>query len=240
MRIPKTLSVAACGLALLATTAACGVAASGASIGAAPAVQSAQVQVATSASATAVDAAAVPAGATRVELTSGTASYSVTEQLVGRDLPNDAVGKTTGVTGALVLGADGTVLDGSKITIDLSSLQSDETRRDNFVKSNTLQTGTYPTAELVPTRVEGLAQPLPTSGEVQFTLVGDLTVHGVTQEVAWDVTAQATPETVAGTAATTVTFSQFGLSAPKVGSVLSIDDELRLSLDFQAARTAAS
>jgi polyisoprenoid-binding protein YceI len=249
MPIPKTVSAALCGLALVAATTACGVAATGggAAVGVAPVAQSSQVRDAAPATAVAATAAtttttSAPAGATRLELVAGqsTASYSVTEQLAGRDLPNNAVGTTVGVSGAIVVGADGAVVDGSRITIDLTRLQSDETRRDNFVKNNTLQTGTYPTAEFVPTRVEGLTQPLPTAGDVQFTLVGDLTVHGVTREVAWDVTAQAKSSAVAGTARTTVTFSQFGLTAPKVGPVLSVADELTLQLDFKASRAAAA
>jgi len=45
------------------------------------------------------------------QVTSGTeARYRVKEQLAGRDLPNDAVGVTQTVKGAIVLGSDGQVL----------------------------------------------------------------------------------------------------------------------------------
>src|SRR6185369_14148280 len=61
---------------------------------------------------------------TRVELVaSGSeARYRAQEQLAGRGF-NEAVGRTSGVQGAIVLGADGSVLaDESKIIVDLSTL----------------------------------------------------------------------------------------------------------------------
>jgi polyisoprenoid-binding protein YceI len=167
------------------------------------------------------------------------ARYRVTEQIAGNDLPNDAVGATSAVSGAIVIDADGRVVpDASKITVDLTTLASDNSRRDGFVKQSTLQTGQFPTATFVPTAVEGLPTPLPTSGAVSFALVGDLTVHGVTWPVTWQVEALADEAAVAGTATTTVTFAQFGMTAPKVGPVLSVDEELALEIDFEVARAA--
>jgi polyisoprenoid-binding protein YceI len=169
------------------------------------------------------------------------ARYRVTEQLAGRSLPNDAVGTTKAVAGAIVIGADGAVVaEQSKITVDLSKLESDSGQRDNFVKRNTLQVSQFPNATFVPTKVEGLSRPLPTSGEVRFTLSGDLTVRGVTKPVTWDVVAQAGAQQVSGTATTTVTFQDFGMTPPKVGPVLGVEDQLTLEMDFRANRGGAA
>src|SRR5438552_2299766 len=91
-----------------------------------------------------------------VDSSSSQASYHAREQLVGKTLPSGAVGTSKSVSGALVLGADGSVLtDQSKITVDLTKLQSDESRRDNFIKMDTLQTSRFPMATFVPNAVEG-------------------------------------------------------------------------------------
>jgi polyisoprenoid-binding protein YceI len=167
------------------------------------------------------------------------ARYRVTEQLAGRSLPSDAVGTTKDVSGTIVLDPSGAVVAGqSKITVNLTKLQSDSGQRDNVVKRSALQTNQFPTAEFVPTKIEGLTQPLPTAGEIRFTLSGDLTVRGVTRPVTWGVTAQAGPGEVSGTAATTVTFQDFGMTPPKIGPVLGVEDELTLEIDFRAARAA--
>jgi hypothetical protein len=61
---------------------------------------------------------------------------------------------------------------------------------------------------------------------------GDLTINGVTQPVTWDVTASANDHGVTGTARTAFTFGTFDLAIPRVRSVLSVDDDIRLEYDF--------
>ena len=85
--------------------------------------------------------------------------------------------------------------------------------RDGFIKQNTLQTSQYPTAEFVPTRVEGLPS-LPASGQYAFKLTGLQTIHGVQKEVTWDVTATRDGNALNGTATTAFTFGDFGMTRP--------------------------
>ena len=228
----REIKIAAAGLAAVAFGAACGAAATPTT---APTVQ-APTAVATTAPAKAQTAANTFA----IVAEASEARYRVTEQLAGRSLPNDAVGVTKAVSGAIVLGTDGTVVPGqSKVTVDLSRLESDSGQRDNFIKRNTLQVSQHPTATFVPTKVEGLPSPLPTSGEVRFKLTGDLTVRGVTKPVTWDVVATTSGPQVNGTATTTVTFQDFGMTPPKVGPVLGVEEQLTLELDFRAQRGVA-
>ena len=198
---------------------------------------SAPASVSTTSSSTTAPTVNASAVTLVVDPAASTASYHAHEQLVGRTLPSEAVGTTAGVSGSLAFAADGTIVaDQSKISVDLSKLQSDESRRDNFIKGNTLQTSRYPMATFVPTAVQGLPSPLPTSGQVTFQLLGDLTVHGVTKPVTWQVTAQFGDSTVTGDATSAINITEFGMSPPKAGPVLSIEDGLTLELAFTAAR----
>jgi len=162
------------------------------------------------------------------------ARYLVREQLATFNFPSDAVGVTSDVSGGLLLNADGTIVsDESRIVVDLTSLKSDSGRRDNFVRSNVLETNTYGTAEFVPSAALGLPSPLPTSGEVTFQLTGDLTVRGTTRPTTWEVTANVVGgRELTGTATTSFTFAEFGLTQPRVPVVLSVEDNIRLELDF--------
>ncbi len=165
------------------------------------------------------------------------ASYHAHEQLAGHTLPSEAVGTTHGVNGTIVLGPDGSpITDQSQITVDLSALQSDESRRDNYIKSNTLETNQFPTATFVLRQVQGLATPLPTSGSATLQLLGDLTVHGVTRAATWQVAAQFGDAGISGDATTTVNISDFGMTPPKAGPVLSIEDAVTLELALTANR----
>jgi len=166
--------------------------------------------------------------------TGNEARYRVREQLAGFDLPKDAIGATKQITGQILIGADGKVVkDSSKVTVQLSELKSDQTRRDNFLRRSTLETSKYPKAELVPVALEGLLTPIQPGSSQTFSVRGDFTVHGVTHPTIWQVTARADGKDIVGTAATAFTFKDFGLEQPKVPVVLSVADTIRLEYDFR-------
>jgi polyisoprenoid-binding protein YceI len=165
------------------------------------------------------------------------ARYRVREQLASLSFPSDAVGETTEVTGEITITALGQVVpEVSTFTVNLDSLQSDRDLRDGFVRRNTLQTDLFPLATFTAREARGLASPLPTSGPVAFQLLGDLTLHGVTQESLWEVSGVVNGDNLTGTASTQFTFNAFGLEIPRVLSVLSVDDLIRLELDFNLMR----
>lgn len=165
--------------------------------------------------------------------TGNAARYRIREQLVGLDLPNDAIGETNGVTGVIATDAKGNVIAGeSKFTIDVSTLKSDKDRRDGFVRGRVLQTTQFPTVTFVPTSVRGFNAPVPKSGSKSFDLLGDLTVRGTTRPTVWKVTAQFRPTGVTGSAHTAFTFKDFDIQQPRVPVVLSVADTIKLELDF--------
>ena len=165
------------------------------------------------------------------------ARYRVQEVLMGATLPNDAVGVTKSVSGTILAYPDGRVVkDSSKIVIRLDSLKSDKDRRDGFLRRRTLETEKFPTVELIPTEIRGFDGKLPASGTVNFQLVGDLVLKGVSRPTVWNVTARAEGQDVAGTATTAFTFKDAGLDQPKVPVVLSVADTIKLEYDFRFVR----
>jgi polyisoprenoid-binding protein YceI len=97
------------------------------------------------------------------------ARYRVREQLVGVNLPNDAVGATRAITGTIVGRPDGTIVSAaSKFRVDLRTLKSDRDQRDNFLRRSTLETDRFPFAEFVPVQAPGLPLVVPASGEATF------------------------------------------------------------------------
>jgi polyisoprenoid-binding protein YceI len=165
------------------------------------------------------------------------ATVRVREQLVGVNLPSDAVLVATGATGSFALNNDGTFASGAKISFDLTTLASDNRNRDDFIKGDTLQTRQFPKAELVPTKTTGLALPIPASGDFTFKLTGQLTIKGKAKEVTFDVQATRTGNelTATATAAPAWKFGDFGMTAPSVPfRVVSIVDEIRVVVDLVA------
>lgn len=193
----------------------------------------------TSAAATSAAATATTGGWTVTSASKAT--VKVREQLAGVSFPSDAVLTATGAVGTFALKPDGTFSADSKITFDLNSLSSDERQRDQFIKMDTLEVRRFPTATLVPTRVDGLALPLASSGTFTFKLTGKLTIKGVPKDVAFDVVAKREGANLTATAtlAPTVKFGDFGMQPPSTFRVLSIVDEIRLVVDLVATGSAA-
>jgi polyisoprenoid-binding protein YceI len=163
--------------------------------------------------------------------------FVVQEQLAGADLPNEAIGSTSAITGGILLDATGKVDPaGSRITIDLTTLKSDRDRRDGFIKRRTIVTDSFPNAEFVLTEVHGLPAGFPTSGPLTLTLVGDMTVHGVTKQQSWQASASVNGSAITGKAVTHIKFGDYGMTQPRVAIVLSVVDDIRLEYDFHLVR----
>ena len=178
--------------------------------------------------------------AVRFEVGKGSrAEYRVREQLARLNFPNDAVGATESVTGAIVIRPDGSFAADSKLTVDLRTLKTDEPKRDGFVRENTLETNRYPLAEFVPRRVKGLAVPVPTSGSSTFQLIGDMTLHGVTSETVWDVAGSFAADAMTAKATTRFNFAKFKITVPRVFGLLSVDDDIRLEMHLRLQRAPA-
>lgn len=158
--------------------------------------------------------------------------YRVREQLVGLNFPNDAVGATRAIEGAVALDATGRLVAGaSRFTVDVRTLRSDEPRRDSYVRRNTLETDRYPAIVFVPRELGGLQWP--PAAAAPFRVVGDLTIRDVTRVTTWEATATAMDGGRVGVRASTAfRFSEFDLRTPRVSVVLGVDETIRLEADL--------
>ncbi len=161
------------------------------------------------------------------------ARYEVEEELAGQGATT-AVGSTSAIVGALYFDANGLPVACTRVDVDLRTLVSDESRRDNAVQTQGLETATYPLATFILTSVEGLDAALVDGEETSFTLIGNLTLHGETRVVAWAATVTKEGDTITGTASISFDMPAFGITPPKMGPVLSIADEVALEFDITA------
>jgi polyisoprenoid-binding protein YceI len=163
------------------------------------------------------------------------ARYRINEQLARLSFPNEAVGETRDIDGAIAFSADGVVeRDASMVRIGLASLKSDEGRRDGYVRDRTLNTREFPDAFVAVNEVRGVPWPLPSSGEFSIQLVTDTTIRGVTSPLEWEATVTFDGDGVVGMAQTAFPFSTFGLSRPRLAFIISVEDSIRLELDLVA------
>lgn len=175
-----------------------------------------------------------------ISTSASVAHYRVREQLAFFTFPTDAVGTTHAVSGGIVLDSHGHIVAAqSKITVDLRTLHTDQSRRDGYVQSNVLQTDAYPYAVFVVRQAQGLPSRLGTSGKINFKLIGTLTVHGVTRSTTWSASATLTKQKITGTAATQFSMTEFGITPPQIGPVLSVQNTVKLDVTLVMTRVAA-
>lgn len=107
------------------------------------------------------------------------AGYRAREILFGQDA--EAVGRTSDVTGSVEI--DGTAVAQASFTVDMTTVTSDQSRRDGQFHGRIMDTATFPTASFELTEPIDLAS-VPAAGEqVTVTAVGELTLRGVTNSV---------------------------------------------------------
>jgi polyisoprenoid-binding protein YceI len=169
------------------------------------------------------------------------ASYEVQEQFLNRNLPSKAVGKTNAVEGQFQFSADGKPSGQvTKITVDLRTLTSDDSRRDNRIRTRWLESETYPYAEFTSTDAQNLPDSYSEGQEVNFKLNGTMTIRDVTKPVTFDVTGKLQGDTVTGTATAQILMKDFGFDPPSIAGMLTVEDGVTITVNFTAKEAASS
>ncbi|MEN0102959.1 MAG: YceI family protein [Curtobacterium sp.] len=143
------------------------------------------------------------------------AGYRVHEVLRGQDVT--VTGRTKDVDATATV-ADGS-LERATVTVQVASIATPESARDEYFRSQALQTDRFPTATFRVTDPVDVRAAL-AGTERDVTLRGDLTMHGVTKTVEADAQLGVDGDghvQVAGSIP--VTFADYGVDAPDLGFV---------------------
>lgn len=161
--------------------------------------------------------------------------YRVREQLARLPAKNDAVGRTNAVTGTLTV-TDGVVTD-LDLTADVSTLTSDESRRDNKIRTLGLESDTYPEATFTLTEPVPVPSTLTDTGIGSASVTGDLTIHGATREVTIEVELQQVNGRVEVVGSHTFEWDEFEMERPNIGGFVTVEDEatMEFKLVFEKA-----
>jgi polyisoprenoid-binding protein YceI len=184
----------------------------------------------TSEAATTVDAAA-PVAATSNDGLAGKwtvitgdssfVGYRVDETLAGVGATT-AVGRTGDIEGTLAF--DGSTITAVEVTADLTTLASDKSMRDGQLRTQAIETGTYPTATFVLASPTAISE-LPEDGvTVTQTVTGELTLHGVTNTVEIEVEGALQDGLLVVVGSTEIQFADYDIDQPVSMSVVSIED----------------
>lgn len=162
-----------------------------------------------------------------------TVGYRVPEILFGQEA--EGVGRTEDVTATITV--EGSRVTAAEVRADMSTVRSDDDRRDRQFRGRLLDTEQFPDAtfrllEPIPLGQEGRAGEL-----VSATAVGELTIRGTTRQVSLDLQVRQLGETFEVAGSLPIVFDEWGIPDPS-NLVASVGDEGLLELHLVLTKGA--
>ena len=147
------------------------------------------------------------------------ATFTVEEKLSSLPLPSDAVVRTGALSGEVHL--DGRP---SVIQIDLGRLESDQSRRDQYIRGTMFRN--HPIATLTVDDVGPLPQGFKDGQEVAGQITGELDIRGVEVPITFDLEGRDDGDVIFILGRTSFVWADFGIRAPSIGRFVQVTDEV--------------
>jgi polyisoprenoid-binding protein YceI len=151
--------------------------------------------------------------------------YRVREEFIGFGF-KDAVGRTPDVSGTAMV--ESGAIAAADLEADLTTLTSDDGRRDNALRDRGLESGRYPDARFELTEAVALERR-------RATARGRLTLHGETQPIQVRLSSQRVGEAIELAGSAPIEFADFGIEPPSVAGFVTVED--RGTLEFKLRLT---
>ena len=156
--------------------------------------------------------------------------YRIKENLFGVD--TEAIGRTDQVAGSLTF--DGTTLATAEFTIDMTSVASDDNRRDNQYRQ-IMSVDEFPTSSFVLTAPIDVGTEPVEGATVSATATGELTLRGTTQAVTFPIEADVSNGQIVVVGNIPIVFADYGIENPSRAGITTEDNGL---LEFALVFTA--
>ena len=172
----------------------------------------------------------------RIDKEQSTVQFFLREDLNGRR--TDVIGTTGEVAGDILVDFN-TPSNSSvgTIRVNARTLETDQNLRNRQIRTFILDSASdeHEFIDFVPTELQNFPESPEIGQELQFQIVGNLTIKGTTQSELWDATVTLVSEDrMEGVATTTVSRSDYNLQIPNVSSVANVDEDVQLTVSFVA------
>ena len=171
----------------------------------------------------------------RINGEKSTAEFDIQEVLRGEDFL--VVGTTNNIQGDISLHTKNPKdSELSTIRVNARTLKTDNPSRNAAIGRAILKSDQdpYEYIEFKPTGFEGMPESITAGVPFSFKIKGDLSISGTVKPVVFDVTVTQNENTLSGTGETTVQYKDFGLTIPNVPFVASVQNNVKLKINFVA------
>jgi polyisoprenoid-binding protein YceI len=169
------------------------------------------------------------------------AGYRVREQFANVAAPSDAVGRTSSVSGSFTLtqAASGYSIPAGSFTVNVNTLTSDKSQRDQRIHRIGLESDRYPTATFQLSSPIVLPADAGSGQTIHVSATGALTIHGVQRTVTIPIDARLSGSQIEAVGSITFPFSQFGMTPPSVGGFVTVQDNATMEFKLLLAAVGA-
>jgi polyisoprenoid-binding protein YceI len=166
------------------------------------------------------------------------AGYRVREKLGFLPAASDAVGRTSAITGTATLAQAGhaVTVRAASFRVDVSTLKSNETMRDQHIRTIGLQSATYPTATFVLSTPLTLPASAFSGRVVDTSVIGVFDIHGTAKRETVPLDMRLSSSGIAAVGSLTFPWSEFKMTAPSIGGFVSVTDRATLEFNLRLKR----
>jgi hypothetical protein len=151
------------------------------------------------------------------------ATFTVREKLARLPLPNDAVVRTTALSGELHLDGRPSVFE-----IDLHQLSSDQSRRDSYIR-RTMFPGD-PVAVFTVDDIGSLPSGFTDGDTVSATIGGKLAIRGAEFPISFDVEARDDGDVIFIVGRTSFVWADLDIRPPNIGGIVQVEDDVKVEV----------
>jgi len=166
------------------------------------------------------------------------AGYRVREKLAFLPAQSDAVGRTSAITGTAGLTQQGrtVTIQTASFNVDVTTLKSDQSMRDEHIRTLGLESDQYPTATFKLTSPVTLPSTALSGSVVHVPVTGVFNIHGTSRTETIPVAMQLSSAGIQAVGSLTFPWAAFGMTAPSVGGFVSVTDHATMEFDLRLAR----
>lgn len=166
------------------------------------------------------------------------AGYRVREKLGFLPAESDAVGRTSQITGhATVIESRGAVrFTSASFKVNVYSLKSNESMRDEHIHTIGIQSATYPYATFFLTRTLSLPSEALSGKVVVEPITGVFNIHGTSRTETLPLQMTLSNDLIQAVGTLTFPWSRFDMTAPSVGGFVNVTGHATMEFDLRLQR----
>jgi polyisoprenoid-binding protein YceI len=165
---------------------------------------------------------------------SSAAGYRVRERLAFLPAASQAVGRTSSITGSATFtkSTSGATVAQASFVVDLSTLKSDRSMRDEKIRTIGLESERYPKATFVLSSPITLPASALTGQAVHVSATGRLMIHGTTKTETIPLALRVSGSEVEAVGSITFPWSEFNMTAPSVGGFVTVTSSATMEFEL--------